>query len=472
MPLLISLSAILPAGVVSVLVAWHKYLVRDCSTAPRWQERTLAHSALHRMHMESDTASLTRAPQKLLAYMRKYTIIACRFNWDGCNHWAGKLSPDGSEACQPARYANTTPPRSPLKELLAVVSLNPSGIGADAMRFLASSYMFLLRRYELQHTRLLAINIILFILCTAQSTCIILVKFATENSESLDIQRLGGKKHTRATSCWISITCQIQLQTSLQMDCLWVLATSASDIDDNFPTLIRYGDAIRYGSTEAQLWPYPPLSFWQKQTPVSSAACGMAVFVTGVMMTKIQYHMRPTESLPEPLWDRLNRTASNANTAYWAASFIVNSIMTILIGARIWWQTRGYSDSSIKIEGRKHIRVTLIILESGAVYSLLFFLSVIFTALSDDSFGQIPAGIPCRNILGEAESDARDRLIHFSRLMAKLSISVPPSDEEIKGIFPTAILVLVGLRLAVEKVTRKVEGTFSMPVLGTMPTRL
>lgn len=149
---------------------------------------------------------------------------------------------------------------------------------------------------------------------------------------------------------------------------------------------------------------------------LAETACGMAVFVTGVMMTKIQYHMRPTESLPEPLWDRLNRTASNANTAYWAASFIVNSIMTILIGARIWWQTRGYSDSSIKIEGRKHIRVTLII--SPRAHTLFAI------------------------------------------------------NGQVVGIFPTAILVLVGLRLAVEKATRKVEGTFSMPVLGTMPTRL
>ncbi|KZT22181.1 hypothetical protein NEOLEDRAFT_1244051 [Neolentinus lepideus HHB14362 ss-1] len=103
------------------------------------------------------------------------------------------------------------------------------------------------------------------------------------------------------------------------------------------------------------------------------------------------------------------------NSVLYILSFVTNALLTILIAGRIWWVDR----ISVRTAGREteghYRRAMLIIIESGAVYSAILLVTFVLIVL----------GNPGANLANVLQSQTA-------------------------GIFPTAIIVVVGLGMTMD----------------------
>ncbi|EPQ53126.1 hypothetical protein GLOTRDRAFT_111863 [Gloeophyllum trabeum ATCC 11539] len=269
--------------------------------------------------------------------------------------------------------------------------------GVYGVLFLASLYTFL--RKEMTNGKgLLVVNILLFVSCTAQWACNFLEPLLLSEDPDEDPEY----------QLWMNA-----YVANVMIAVVYASNTASNVLADG---LLIWRCYTIWGARRSII--VLPLLLL-----LGEAASGIVTFVPYAVGTQIGYDVGPEGHRPKQLIRKLNRIATRANTAYWATSFTINMMMTLLIGGRIWWITRDID----KLFGRSHkkgyIRAILIVVESGAVYSVLLLLSVVSTALVDGPFGQ-----NAQNVLA--------------------SIS-----GQVVGIFPTAILVLVGLGLTSDNAT-------------------
>ncbi|EPQ53136.1 hypothetical protein GLOTRDRAFT_95158 [Gloeophyllum trabeum ATCC 11539] len=254
----------------------------------------------------------------------------------------------------------------------ALRELNSILTGVYSVIFLGCLYIFFSQYNEAQHKRLVLINIVLFLLCTAQWASFFLLALLT----------------TDPVSDYTAAVKQAYVKDIL-VDLNSLANTAAVCTADGL--LIWRCRKIWGGRLSVVVLPILVL--------IVGAGCGIVNFVTITIQIAMQHANALADPSPPPLWFTLANISADVEIALAAASFLVNMLMTVLIGARIWWNTRGLNEMFGRNQRKEYIRVILVVLESGAVYSLLLLLSMIFTALAGDSANKYNDYLPsCRYI--------------------------------------------------------------------------
>ncbi|KDQ54383.1 hypothetical protein JAAARDRAFT_72062 [Jaapia argillacea MUCL 33604] len=145
----------------------------------------------------------------------------------------------------------------------------------------------------------------------------------------------------------------------------------------------------------------------------ATAGCGYANAYYQFVFYYLRRSAPPTEVSPPPQWFTALAISYKVTNANFILTTVTNVFLTILIAARLWWTTRGFSAVGVPVS--TYYRVISMILESAAVLSLAFVAALIvhndasvfyaidvFTAIIGQMTGIVPTVIIVIVGLGKA----------------------------------------------------------------------
>ncbi|TFK51267.1 hypothetical protein OE88DRAFT_1525328 [Heliocybe sulcata] len=120
---------------------------------------------------------------------------------------------------------------------------------------------------------------------------------------------------------------------------------------------------------------------------VTETLCGYSVVGIVTYLYRLRLSIpRPItlQSVPEQWW-HMAGVESWVTVAFYALSLVTNVTVTVLIAWKIWKTTKESREFFGPTHGRRLTRVLLLMVESGAFYSLCLLLSCIFSLIEDRS---------------------------------------------------------------------------------------
>ncbi|TFK49484.1 hypothetical protein OE88DRAFT_1663091 [Heliocybe sulcata] len=156
---------------------------------------------------------------------------------------------------------------------------------------------------------------------------------------------------------------------------------------------------------------------------IAETLCGFAMFGMALAIYYIRLYAPADDTEPPLEWLRLNNALGITSIAFYASSCVTNLMMSGLIAFRIWRSTRYVAKTRSR---NGYIRVASLIFETGILYSVCLLLGAIFVGLADTT-------------TMEAASTG------YGVMTCIL--------QQIVGIFPTVIILLVALGRSSEQTT-------------------
>lgn len=249
--------------------------------------------------------------------------------------------------------------------------------------------------------RFISITVVLFILSTAQTICLLMLTLLTLSYDQYFIPR--------ANRALLPEPIIKKLQSDQNILNLY---QSLSDSMIATTNLIADGLLI-----------WRCFIIWNRRVSVIvlpsiilmvGTACGYAVSGVDVFWY-LRKRNHPTLMNAEPIWSRLQHYEIIFTKGFLISSAVTNMSMSILIASRIWWIIR--KQLAYRRTARRYMRLVYLITESGAVYSVSLLLSGILYSAGYDVAGSVVMGF----------------------------------QYQLVGIFPTMIIVLVALGKSVEQ---------------------
>ncbi|KZT20644.1 hypothetical protein NEOLEDRAFT_833459 [Neolentinus lepideus HHB14362 ss-1] len=115
---------------------------------------------------------------------------------------------------------------------------------------------------------------------------------------------------------------------------------------------------------------------------VSVCLCGFTIMGIDIKLYYLRLETPPSATGPPAIWLKLSDALTYLNIVYYATSVATNVYTSGLIAFRIWQVTREVRNIVGHSHGKKFMNASLMIVESGAIYSACLLLAIIVEPIS------------------------------------------------------------------------------------------